>query len=215
MATLAVAAPAATQTYTFGRPFPAGANARLDISAHRGTIVVIGDEDDQIVVKGTVSVRTGGLNMPLNRAQLASSAADHPSIRQRGSTIEVRPPDDPLVDRAVTVDYEVHVPPGISLVAVNDSGKVVLQELTGSVSVRTQSGVVDVAFPAAAAMTIDATTKSGAITVDRERVVVAGTVEKGRVRGTIHGGGVTMTLTSDRGDIRLHGSSDVQRCYRP
>ena len=200
------AAPALAQTYTFEKSFPAGANARLDIAAHRGAIVIIGDEDDQIVINGTVGARTGGFNMPLNRAELAASAANHPSIRQRGSTIEVRPPDDPLVDRAVTVDYEIHAPPGIAIMAANDSGKVVLRGLTGGVSVRTQAGAIDVTFPPDAAVTIDAATKSGTITVDRARLAIEGAVEKGRVRATVHGGGVSVQLTSDRGDIRLQSA---------
>ena len=66
-----------------------------------------------------------GLNTPANSGQLAAGV--WPSARrQQSATVILRPPDDPLVDRVVTVDYDVRVPPGATVVAVNDSGAVTI-----------------------------------------------------------------------------------------
>ncbi|MFI5177118.1 MAG: DUF4097 family beta strand repeat-containing protein [Vicinamibacterales bacterium] len=197
---LGAAAPALAQTYTFERAIRAGAGARLDVSTHRGTIAVIGGDDDEIVVSGKVTARSG-LNMPINRAQLAADAAGHPPIRQLGATVELRPPSDPLVDRAVTIDYVVRVPPATVVVAVSDSGTVTVTSVAAAVSVRTQSGDIDVTLPSSAPVTLDATTGSGSIDVDRS--LVEGAVDKGHVHGTIRGGGALWQLTTRSGAIRV------------
>jgi hypothetical protein len=200
IAVLSLAAPAFAQTYTFEHTFRSGAGVRLDVSTHRGNIVVTVGADDEIVVRGTVTARSG-LNMPTNRSQLAADAAAHPPIRQQGATIELRPPSDPLVDRAVTVDYVVHVPAMTVVIAASDSGTVTVTEIVGAVSVRTQSGGIDVTLAPSASVTLDATSGSGSIDVDRS--IVLGTVDQGRAHGTIRGGGVAWQLTSKSGAIRV------------
>jgi len=199
VAALTAAAPAVAQTYTFERSFAAA--TRLDVSTHRGRITITaGDDEGHIVVTGTITVKRG-LNTPANSGQLAAGVSDHPPARQQSATVILRPPDDPLVDRVVTVDYDVRMPPGATVVAVNDSGAVTISGIGGSISVRTQSGNIEVTLPPATPVTLDATSGSGAIEVDRD--LLKGTVEKGRAHGTIHGGGVSCQLTSKSGGIRV------------
>ena len=199
VAALGTAAPAVAQTYTFERSF-AGAT-RVDVSSHRGKITVTaGDDEGHVVVTGTITVKRG-LNTPANSGQLAAGVSDHPPVRQQSATVLLRPPDDPLVDRVVTIDYDVRVPPGATVVAVNDSGAVTISGVEGSISVRTQSGNIEVTLPPATPVTLDATSGSGAIDVDRD--LLKGSVEKGRAHGTIRGGGVACELTSKSGGIRV------------
>jgi hypothetical protein len=198
VAVVCAAAPAFAQTYTFERTFTGA--TRLDVSTHRGKITVTAGDDGRVVVRGTITVRRQ-LNMPPNSGQLAAGVSDHPPARQQSATVELRPPADPLVDRVVTVDYDVRVPPGASVVAASDSGAVTISNVEGSVSVRTQSGNIDVTLPPATPVTLDATSGSGAIDVDRD--LLEGNVDKGRAQGTIHGGGVPFQLTSKRGAIRV------------
>ena len=192
---------AAAQTYTFERTFPAGSVARLEISTHRGHITVTASDDGETVVSANVTVRTG-FNMPLNGGQIASGVAAHPPIQSRGLSVQIGPPSDPLADRAVTIDYDIKVPPPTTIVAVTDSGAVTIKGLAGAVSVHTQSGTIDATPAASLAATLDATSASGAIDVDAG--LVDGAVEKGRVRGTIHGGGAAWQLVTKTGAIRLH-----------
>lgn len=198
LSVIVAATPAVAQTYTFERSF-SGAT-RLDVSTHRGKIVVTAGDEGRVVVSATVTVKRG-LNTPANSGQLAAGLSDRPPVRQQGATVELRPPDDPLVDRIATIDYDVRVPAGTTVVATNDSGAVTISGIEGSVTVRTQSGPIDVTLPPALPVTLDATSGSGAIEVDRD--LVKGTVDKGRARGTIHGGGVTCQLTSKSGSIRV------------
>lgn len=193
-----VAAPAFAQTYTFERSFEGA--TRLDVSTHRGKIVVTASDERSVVVAATVTVKRG-LNTPANSGQLAAGVADRPPVRQQGATVTLRPPDDPLVDRVVTIDYDVRVPAGATVVATNDSGAVTISGIEGSVTVRTQSGPIDVTLPPALPVTLDATSGSGGVEVDRD--LLKGTVDKGRARGTIHGGGVSCQLTSKSGGIRV------------
>ena len=192
------AAPIVAQTYTFERSFTGA--TRLDVSTHRGRITVTVSDDGHFVVAATITVRRQ-LNMPPNSGQLAASVSDHPPVRQQGATVEVRPPEDPLVDRIVTIDYAVRVPPATTVVALNDSGAVTITGIEGSVSVRTQSGNIDVTLPPATPVTLDASSGSGALEIDP--VLFKGAVEKGRARGPIHGGGVSYQLTAKTGAIRV------------
>ncbi|HUL74740.1 MAG TPA: DUF4097 family beta strand repeat-containing protein [Vicinamibacterales bacterium] len=197
---LGLAAIAHAQMDTFERSFRAGPGARLDVSTHRGKIAITAGDNDEIVVSGTATARSG-LNMPVNRGQLVADAVAHPPIRQQGATVEVRPPSDPLVDRAVTIDYVVRVPPTTVVIAASDSGAVTVTAITGAVTVRTQSGAIEVALPASGGVTLDAMTASG--TLEIEKSLVGGTVDKGRAHGTIRGGGVLWQLVSKSGTIRV------------
>ena len=207
---MSAASPAFAQSYTFERTF-AGAT-RLDVSTHRGKITVTASDDGHIVVSGTITVRRG-LNTPPNSGQLAAGVSDHPPVRQQAATVQLRPPDDPLVDRVVTIDYDVRVPPDTTVVAVNDSGLVTITGIAGSVSARSQSGAIEVTLPPATPVTLDATSASGEIDIDRD--LVKGTVEKGRAQGTIHGGGISYQLTAKSGNIRVRttGSTDTTLRY--
>ncbi len=199
-AILGVTTTAAAQTYDFERAFPAGTVVRLDVATHRGHIVVTASDDGQIVVSGRVTVRSG-FNMPLNGGQIAEGVSAHPPIQTRGTTLELRPPSDPLADRAVTVDYNVKVPPPTPVVVVSDSGAVTIKGLAGAVSVRTQSGAIDATPASSLAATLDAVSDSGTIDVDSG--AVEGSLEKNRVHGTIHGGGVAWQLATKAGAIHV------------
>ena len=173
---------AGAQRDTFERSFRAGPGARLDVATNRGKITLTAGDDDQIVVSGTVTARSG-LNMPVNRGQLVADAVAHPPIRQQGATVELRPPSDPLVDRAVTIDYSVRVPPAAIVIARSDSGD------------------IDVTLPASSGVTLNATTTSASIDIDS--ALVDGTVDKNRARGAVHGGGPLWQLTTKSGAIHV------------
>ncbi len=198
---LAQSTPARAQTYTFERAFPAGTAARLDVSTHRGHIVVTASDDGRVVVSGTVTVRRSGINLPLNAGQLASGVADRPPVQMHGTTLQITPPGDPLVDRAVTVDYDIRVPPPFPIVAVSDSGEVTVKDHAGALSVRTQSGAIDVTVSATAGVALDAASESGAIDVDPG--LVDGTTDKTRAHGTVRGGGPAWQLSTKSGAIRV------------
>jgi hypothetical protein len=200
IATLALAVPASAQLYTFDRSFAPGTVVRLDISTHHGDVVVTASDDGRVVISGTASVRSG-FNMPLNAGQLASSVADHPPIQLKGTTLEIRPPGDPLVDRGVAVRYEIRVPAPTPVVIVNDSGSVAIRAIAAAVTVHTQSGAIDATLPADAGVSLDASSESGLVDVDRG--LVDGAVDKSRAKGSIRGGGPPWVLATKHGEIHV------------
>jgi DUF4097 and DUF4098 domain-containing protein YvlB len=74
---------------------------------------------------------------------------------------------------------------------------------TGGWNIVTGSSSVEIALDAAARMTLDATTHSSNIRLDD--VTVDGTVMKGRVSGTVGGGGPTVRIATRNGSIRISG----------
>jgi hypothetical protein len=75
--------------------------------------------------------------------------------------------------------------------------------------VTTGSSAVDVTIEAASGLTVDATSGSGSVKLEGDSV--QGTVSKGRVAGTISGGGPLVRLSSRSGSIRIATSPSSSR----
>ena len=209
-ALLLVVGPASAQQFTFERSFASESVTRLEISTHRGTIRVKASDDDQVVVSGTANVRSV-FNMPVNQRELAGTVSNHPPVDLRGTLLTVTPPADPLVDRAITLDYVVQIPTGTPVVATSDSGAVTIDARTGAVSVRTQTGAIVVTVPTGQGVTLDVTT-GGKIDLDPN--LLDAPPDKGRARGDVAGGGPRWQLTSQHGDIHVHGPQPDPRGTR-
>ena len=306
------AVPAFAQRMPFERTLAVSGPATLDVSTMRGTIEITAGDPGRIVVAGAVTVRIGW-NVPSDAVAIAQRIAANPPVTQEASTVRLRAPVDPVEQRAVTVNYQVRVPPDTRVITVTDSGATTVDGVHGPVEVRTQSSAielmrlgkdvavktgsgavsvdgagdlristgssavtarnvsgalhvrtesgavnawligggdvdvhtgssamelqgvkggltastrsgrivvsgkpqapwqvttgssaVDVTFEAASALTVDATTGSGSVKVDGGDV--HGTVSKGRVSGTIGGGGPLVRVSSRSGSIRLSKS---------
>ena len=104
------ASPALAQRFPFERSFDVTGPAALDVSTIRGKIEVTVGEPGRIVVSGTATVRVDW-NVPANAAELAKRVADNPPIQREGQTLKLRSPSDAAEQRAVTVSYQVRVPP--------------------------------------------------------------------------------------------------------
>src|SRR5262245_58575220 len=119
--TVGGAAPALAQRLPFERTFEIGGESKLDVSTIRGKIDVTAGEPGRVVVSGPVTVRTG-TSLPWNALALAKKIAAYPPIERDGSTIRLRPPSGDDERRAVTVNYQVRVPPDAHVLTVSDSG---------------------------------------------------------------------------------------------
>ena len=159
---LASVQPALAQRFPFERTFDATGASTLDVSTLRGKIDVTAGDPGRIVVAGTVTVRVDW-NVPANAEDLAKQVAANPPIQQDAQRITLRPPSDPAAQRAVTVSYQVRVPPNTRVTTTSDSGATTVREVSGTVSVRTQSGAIELGKLGAGA---EVTTGSGAVTID-------------------------------------------------
>ena len=104
-----VAVPALAQHVPFERTFSVPAAAVLDVQTERGRIEVSAGPTDQVIVRGTATVRLG-FNVPANALELARQVAANPPVTQDGATIRLRPPTREDEQRAVTISYRVIVP---------------------------------------------------------------------------------------------------------
>jgi hypothetical protein len=191
------ASPALAQRFLFERSFAVTGPSTLDVTTIRGTIEVAVGGPGRIVVMGTASVRVDW-NVPANAIDLARTVADNPPIERDGQTVRLSSPSDPAALRAVTLSYQVRVPPETKVAALTESGATTVRGVTGAVVIRSQSGAIEVMQLGGSAVV---TTGSGSVTVDG----VAGSL-------TVTTSSSTVTARSAAGDLRVRtvsGSVDA------
>ena len=141
LAALSIAAPAAAQRFAFERTYDVGQSLVIDVSTTRGKINVRTGEPGRVVVTGAATVRIG-LMAPSDAVERARRVAERPPIEQNGDRLRLRAPMDPDDNRAMTVNYDLRVPPNARLIAVSDSGAIDVRDLAGHAEVRTQSSAI-------------------------------------------------------------------------
>lgn len=202
---LAAATPALAQRFPFERTFDVNGASTLDVSTIRGKIDVIAGDPGRIVIDGTATVRVNW-NVPPNAVDLAKQVATNPPIQRDGQTIKLRPPSDPEFQRAVTVAYQVKVPPNTQVVTSSDSGETTVRSVTGPVSVRTQSGAIELAQ---LGVKTEVTTGSGSVTVDGAAGPLSVTTSSSAFSGHSLDGHVRVRTNSGSVDAELSGEGDV------
>jgi len=202
------ASPALAQRFPFERSFDVTGPSTLDVSTIRGKIEVTTGEPGRIVVVGTVTVRVDW-NVPANAADLARKVADTPPIQREGQTIRLRPPSDAAERRAVTVSYQVRVPPDTEVAAESQSGAITVRGVAGAVVIRTQSGAIDVMQLGSTAVV---TSGSGTVTVDGVAGSLTITTSSSSVTARAVAGDLRVRTTSGAVDAALsgEGSADVE-----
>jgi len=156
------ASPALAQRFPFERSFDVSGPSVLDVSTIRGKIDVTVGEPGRVVVAGTATVRVDW-NVPANAPDLARNVADNPPIQREGQTLRLRPPSDAAAQRAVTVSYQVRVPPDTEVTAASESGATTVRSIKGAVTIRTQSGAIEVMQLGGSVVV---TSGSGSVTAD-------------------------------------------------
>jgi hypothetical protein len=220
---------ALAQRVTFQRTFDASGPVTVDVVTMAGRIGVTPGPAGRVIVLGTVTVRNG-LNVPANARELAARVAALPPIQQNGDRIALQLPNDEAERRAVTIEYEISVPPGTHLEVETASGAVSVVGNSGAVSVETQSGAItlkqieaDVAIAsgsgavsvAAVTGSTTVTTQSSAITLEEIHGAVHVRTQSGAALiGVAAGVGVdvqtgssAITVTGDAGTLRATSNS--------
>lgn len=199
------ASPAVAQRFPFERSFAVSGPSALDISTIRGKIEVTVGEPGRIVVLGTVTVRVDW-NVPANATDLARKVADNPPVRHVGRTVSLSSPSDPAELRALTVSYQVRVPPETEVAARSESGATTVRGVTGAVVIRTQSGAIEaMQLGGTAALT----SGSGSVTVDRVAGALTVTTNSSSVNARSAGGDVRVRTSSGSVDATLTGDGDA------
>ena len=131
----------AAQRFPFERSYDVGSSPVIDVSTSRGKINVRVGEAGRVAITGAATVRPGVI-VPVNAVDLARRVAEKPPIEQSGDRLRLRSPSDPTENRAMTVNYDVRVPPNTRVVALSDSGAIDIRDIGGSVEAHTQSSSI-------------------------------------------------------------------------
>jgi hypothetical protein len=199
------ASPAWAQRFPFERPFDVTERATLDVSTIRGKIDVTIGEPGQIVVSGAATVRIGWRTLA-DAAERARMVAANPPVRRDGHTIRLTPPADEADRDAMTVNYQVRVPPASDVLTASDSGATTVRGVTGRVTVRTQSGAIEVGSLGGTTMV---TTGSGAVIVNGSAGALSVTTSSSAFSGRSLGGHVHVRTQSGAVDASLTGDGNV------
>ena len=196
---------ALAQRFDFERSFPAPGLSKLDASTVRGKIEIVAGEPGRVVVTGTATVRVGW-DVPANAVDLARQVAAAPPIEQAGATVRLRTPSDRAARQAVTVSYQVRVPPDTEVQTTSESGATSVRGVGAAVDVRTQSGAIQL-HSLAGIVTVS--TGSGAVTAD----AIAGALAVSTASSSITGIGIgsSLRIRTQSGEVNaaLTGNGDV------
>ena len=162
-------------------------------------------EPGHIVVLGMVTVRVDW-NVPANATDLARKVADNPPVRHDGRTVRLSSPSDPAELRAVTVSYQVRVPPQTDIAALSESGATTVRGVSGAVSIRTQSGAIEATQLGGTAAV---TSGSGSVTVDGVAGTLTVTTNSSSVTARAAAGDLRVRTTSGSVDATLSGDGDA------
>jgi len=202
---LAGPAPALAQRVPFERTYDVPAGAALDVSTIRGRIDVRVGEPGRIRVEGDTTVRAG-FGVPANAWELARQVAANPPIVQEGAMLRLTPPPGELERSAMTIRYEVTVPPDTEVRTRSNSGATTVRGVRGPVDVETGSAAIELAGLAGG---LDVQTQSGSVQVDE----VAGRTRiqtgSSSIRLQHVQGGLQVRTESGSVDAGIEGAGDV------
>ena len=198
-------ATAFAQRFPFERSFQIAGTSRIDVSTVRGKIEIVAGEPGRIVVRGAATVRIGW-NVPANAVELARAVAAAPPIEEAAGVVRLRPPAEDASQRAVTVNYQVQVPPGTAVLSASESGETSIRGVTAPVTVRTQSGAIALHELSG---TVTVSTGSGAVSVADITGSLAVTTTSSAFSGSGLGSSLRVRTQSGEIDADFTGNGDV------
>jgi hypothetical protein len=201
----ALPSPAFAQRFPFERTFPVDHPATLDVSTVRGTIEVLAGKPGVIEVEGAATVRVGW-NVPANAVDLAKGVAASPPVEQAGTMVTLHAPTGRDAQRAVTVNYRVHVPPATVVRTRSESGATSVRGIRADVTARTQSATIAVGDLSGA---VAITTGSGAVTATGIAGALTVTTASGAFEGKQLRSSLRVRTMSGGVDADLAGTGNV------
>jgi hypothetical protein len=199
------ASPAEAQRFFFDRWYEVRGQTTLDVRTVRGKIDVSVGDPGRVDIKGTVTLQWG-FDVPANPAELARQLTGNPPVEYAGSVVRLRPPDNADQNRALTLSYEVRVPPDTRVMSESDSGATAIRDVNGAVSVKTQSASISISRLGGSA---DVTTGSGAVTADGIKGATTITTASSGITARGLAGSLRARTTSGAVDAVLTGPGNV------
>lgn len=193
--------PAFAQRIPFTRTFDVGSAPALEVTTSNGKITVTAGQPGRVVVRGMVTVRVG-VTVPADALAIAEKIAANPPVRQTADLVALTTPTDSRERRAVTVSYEVEVPPAARVQSISESGETSVTDVDGPVSVRTQSASIAVGRLGGNA---DVVTGSGAVRVNGAGGALSITTSSSGIEARDVGGSLRVQTQSGAVDVWFRG----------
>ncbi|MEP6783340.1 MAG: DUF4097 family beta strand repeat-containing protein [Acidobacteriota bacterium] len=205
------------QRFGFERSIPVAAGTTLDVATVRGKIDIVAGPPGRIVVKGVATVRVG-VDVPSNAVELAQHVAAAPPIEEAGNVVRLREPTEDAARRAVTISYQVQVPPDTPLVTTSESGATSISGVAASVAVHTQSAAIDlrqltgIVTVSTGSGAVVANAMTGVMTVTTDSSGFTGNDLRSSLRIRTQSGEVQVAMTGT-GDLDVETGSSAIRVH--
>ncbi|HLJ85201.1 MAG TPA: DUF4097 family beta strand repeat-containing protein [Candidatus Angelobacter sp.] len=189
---------AQAETGHFDRTLQVSGTVDLEITSGAGNITVHTGGNGNVHVGAKIHARDFWMGMSASEKIRRIEA--NPPIEQQGNTIRIGKIEDRDLQRNVSIDYDVIVPPQTKLVAQTGSGDQTLNGLGLPLTAKTGSGNVTVENIGGE---VHASSGSG----DLKITSVKGSLNAGTGSGSIHAIGIGGAITASTGS----GSIDVEQ----
>ncbi len=202
---LALPATAFAQRARFERSYDVPPGATLDVSTIRGRIDVRVGAPGRIRVDGDTTVRVG-FGVPANAWVLAQQVAADPPITLEGATLRLTPPPGSLEQSAMTIRYEITVPPDTVVHTRSDSGATTVRDVRGPTDVETGSGAIELSRLSGGLVAL---TRSGSVRADGIDGGARVRTDSSSIRLRDVRGSLDVRTESGSVDASLEGPGDV------
>lgn len=199
--------PAIAQDGRFDRTLTVTGPASLRADTGSGSITVRQGSGGRIEVRATITVNRGwSLTTTTRAADLVREVEANPPVKQDGNAVSLMQPASDEARRALSISYDVSVPPDTEVTANSGSGEVSIDADARAVTASTGSGDIRVRQVRGAA-----TITSGSGSVNAEAIGGRGDLNTGSgdIVGHALRAGAKARSGSGDVDLTLSGAGDV------
>ena len=146
LAMFGYSAVALAATGTFEKSFAVDGNAVVDVSNRTGSVVVRGDDVDEVTIRARITVeKRYAKSDPLKAGKLINEIKRSPPIEADGNQIVVGELEKHSHRRYASISYEILVPREATVSVHSVSGDVRVSGISGKVDATSDTGTVTVA----------------------------------------------------------------------
>jgi len=190
----------------FQRTLQVTGPVELNVQTGAGAISVRTGGDSIVEVQGTIRA-WGGLFSNDEAQKKVTYLESHPPIEQHGNVIKIGNFTEPLMQRNISISYELVVPANTRLISKTGSGSQEIDGIAGPLEASTGSGSIRASNIGAS---VQATTGSGKIVLETVKEGVRASTGSGAIQATGVGGSVRASTGSGNVTVEQTGVADAR-----